>query len=150
MGYLHASIQQCIVALAAICHVSPYSPYHLLAPAQPICHLHWLQPVLWSTGFWVFTCLPKDTLKNSLKLDNNRGTPSQLLILYIPFSQGFSASAASGGRYNKVTEMKTLNHIKMPYQQLQNPEPVENELMESTAVPLPVTGSVGSDWWLWA
>lgn len=44
-----------------------------------------------------------------------------------------------------MTELKTLSHIKMLYQQLPNPEPLENKLMESTAVPLRVTGSVGSD-----
>lgn len=44
-----------------------------------------------------------------------------------------------------MTEIKTLNHIKMLYQQLPNPKSLENKLMESTAVPLLVTGNVGSD-----
>lgn len=65
--------------------------------------------------------------------------------MYFFFLEDFSASAASGGRYNKMTERKTLSYIKMLYQQLPNPEPLENKLMGSTAVPLLVTGSVGSD-----
>lgn len=47
-----------------------------------------------------------------------------------------------------MTEMKTLSHIKILYQQVPNPEPLEKRLMGRTAVPLLATGSTGSDGWL--
>lgn len=40
-----------------------------------------------------------------------------------------------------MTEMKTLSHIKMLYQQQPNPEPLEIKLMASAAGPLLAIGS---------
>lgn len=75
--------------------------------------------------------------------------PHSFLFYLFLFLGDFSASAALGGRYNKMTEVKTLSHIKMLCQQLPNPELLENKLMESIAVLLLATGSVGSDWQFW-
>ena len=105
-----------------------------------LCLIHWVPNLL---------LLTKRYLKNSSNSERiTRGFYHNFLF-YVFLLRDFSASATSGGRYNKMTEVKTLSHIKMLYQQLPNPEHLENELMESTAVPLLSTGCVGSDWWFW-
>lgn len=99
-------------------------------------------PVLRSLRLLGLPCLPKDTLKTSLNMKNHKGG---FVIAYFHFQEDLSASAASGGRYNKMTEMKTLSHIRMICQHQPNPDPLENKLTASAAVPLLATGIVGSD-----
>ena len=155
MGDLHAVVwiwkllfPECIVALTAVCQASPYFPCPLLAPAHQICHLRGPQPMfdpLGAKSSLAYQKIPKKTARTQ-KI--TRGFYHSFWF-YVFLLWDFSASATSGGRYNKMTEVKTLSHIKMLYQQLPNPEHLENELMESTAVPLLSTGCVGSDWWFW-
>jgi hypothetical protein len=79
-----------------------------------------------------------------LIIENNRGLHHSLFYLFI-FLENFSASATSGGRYNKMTEMKTLSYIKMLCLHQPNPGPLEKKLMPNAAVPLLATGRMGSD-----